>query len=385
MEFQFSLNSSEFIEEWEAFEENGVICPYQRYDWTSHWAHWHNCAESKSIFVLVSVSGKPIALIPLYITKTKTGTKCTWLGGSQVNYAMPVLAKNFLELCPEQVFEQLSTELIIETKANFPEIDLFEFRNQPLMFNGQKNPLAPMGTRPAISDSYLMDLQEDFDALYRERRSKRARKVLTKKRKKLEQELGTVSLLKCSTEQDVDLVLEAFFRQRAARFAEQGIKSKFSEPNLNGFVDNIAHSETANDAEARPFQFYALLAGDTVCATYGGVGAQKHFSCFINSMEPGDVSQCSPGEILLHDVIEDLCHSGYTSMDLGVGHARYKEAWCEIDPLVDTLLPVSVRGNVMAMMQSGRLAVESMIKSSDNLWHLYKISRAKIGQIKDHG
>ncbi len=384
MEFQFSLSYSDYKKEWELFESTGLVCPYQRYDWISHWAYWHDSPESTSVFACAYVSGKPIAIIPLCISKTMAGTKCTWLGGSKINYSTPILCQAFEELCPQNMFEQFSTALVSALKERFAEIDLFEFRNQPVAFNGHRNPLVPMSTRPAISDSYRMKLQGNFDELFRERRSKRARRVLAKKRKNLQQDLGAVSLLKCNSRNEVDLILEAFFRQRDARFAEQGIKSKFSEPCLQGFVQDISRSNASSESRKRPFQFYALMAGDTVCATYGGVGAQGHFSCFINSMEPGNIGQYSPGEILLCDVIRDLCHAGYKTMDLGVGHARYKDAWCENDPLVDTLLPVSARGHVMATMQSSRLAVESMIKSSDNLWHLYKVSRARIGKIKDH-
>jgi CelD/BcsL family acetyltransferase involved in cellulose biosynthesis len=81
-----------------------------------------------------------------------------------------------------------------------------------------------------------------------------------------------------------------------------------------------------------------------------------------------EVARTSPGEILLIDLIKLQCQAGITSFDLGVGEARYKTTICdERDELVDSFLPVTLKGRIFAGVARSKRSAKRWIKTQPRL------------------
>jgi CelD/BcsL family acetyltransferase involved in cellulose biosynthesis len=126
--------------------------------------------------------------------------------------------------------------------------------------------------------------------------------------------------------------------------------------------------------------FFALLCGDRVVATLGGVRQGTRFSGMLTSFtaEP-DIARTSPGELLLGEVMALHGAAGFTTFDLGIGEARYKESYCpDVEELFDSLVPVSVRGHLVARLEGLRLQAKRAIKQSPWAWPLaQRVRRAR--------
>lgn len=110
---------------------------------------------------------------------------------------------------------------------------------------------------------------------------------------------------------------------------------------------------------------YAASVGDCIVATFAGVVSDRRFCGMFNSMIMNELSNESPGELLLANVVRMACERGLSAFDLGIGEASYKRTFCnETDTLFDTVVPLSVRGKLVTPLWRGQLNVKRRIKHS---------------------
>ena len=70
-------------------------------------------------------------------------------------------------------------------------------------------------------------------------------------------------------------------------------------------------------------------------------------------------------ELLLAELIHRKCQEGIAVFDLGVGEARYKTSFCDDhDDLVDSFLPLTLKGRFFAQAAQARRALKRRIKRS---------------------
>jgi CelD/BcsL family acetyltransferase involved in cellulose biosynthesis len=92
-----------------------------------------------------------------------------------------------------------------------------------------------------------------------------------------------------------------------------------------------------------------------------------------------EVFRCSPGDLLLAIMVKEMSARSIETFDLGLGEARYKDTWCEfIEPMYDSLVPVSLVGRAYALQASIGLRAARAIKQNPRLWAIAKRARAKV-------
>ena len=81
------------------------------------------------------------------------------------------------------------------------------------------------------------------------------------------------------------------------------------------------------------------------------------------------MSRFSPGDLLLQHLVRDQTARGRQGFDLGVGEARYKASICdETIELVDTVLPVTLRGRAYGLVRLGLTRAKRRIKRDPRLF-----------------
>lgn len=159
-------------------------------------------------------------------------------------------------------------------------------------------------------------------------------------------------------------MLEVFFAQKAERMRQLGIANAFADPGVPEFIDAACTSPDPNTGEP-PIELYAASAGDQIVATFAGVVSDGRFCGMFNSMIMNELSNESPGELLLANVVRMACERGLATFDLGIGEAGYKRAFCnDTETLFDTVVPLTVRGKLAAPLWRGQLNVKRRIKHS---------------------
>lgn len=352
-------------EPWARLEASGWLTPYQRRGWAQAWLETIGAAEGvEPLIVEIGRGGAPVALLPLGMARATGCRIAFFLGRRHNNYNMPLYAEAGSGPTADD-WRGLLGEV-----ARRAGIDIFEFANQPRAWRCADNALAGLDSSHAASPSYVLRLSPDFEALAREKRSAKALQQLRRKARKLEERLGEVRFATAVMPGERVAVLEAMESHRRDRAATAGVPSFFD---VAGAADFTAR--TASEGELR---LDYLSAGGTIVAAYAGAVHGGRYSCFLNSFLARDgLDAVSPGDQMLHHLIERVCAEGLTDFDLGIGTERYKLAWCEPEMLSDATIAFTARGRMRGIARRGVNGAKRRIKNSPALWGLWKRLRPR--------
>lgn len=367
-ELHRSLASVEPV--WRALEAEAApfATPYQRFDWVRAFVETELGTEPQAqagrlrVIVLRDVRGRARTILPLTVSRAHGVSTARVVGAKHANFHMPFFA------CAEAaalVPESLTAALVAAGRAG--GIDLFLLDHQPRVFDGMPNPLSA-GGHPCPSDAYGMRLGPDAEATLKRAFSGDARKKLRAKERKLVEAHGPVLHRVATTQEMVDTILDAFFAQKAARFAAMGILDPYADPAARRFVQAATRIAPGR---VPAIEVHALVAeaSGRVFATFGGAVDARRFSGIWTSFDPDpEIGRSSPGDLLLSKLIGQQTEAGRHAFDLGVGEARYKANTCdETIELVERIIPVTLAGRAHAWIALGRLEARRRIKRSPRL------------------
>ena len=347
-------------EAWRAFEQTALVTPYQAYGWIRAFVETVGAAQGMSFryALLRDAAGAPCALLPLAITRRSGFRFAEIIGGKHANYHMGLYAPAFAA----KFDAPLAARMLREIGTAIGGLDALIFVNQPATWQGLANPPALLAAGASPSRAYKLALVPgDGDATLRRSMSSHARKKLKNKRSRFG-DLGPSRLSRAETPAEIERVMAAFLSQKAARFRAMGLQDPFAEPSVRAFLKRAAGPGGAT----APLELYSLdLAGNTV-ATYIGAVHGDRFSGMATSFDmDSEAVKTSPGELLLAELIRRKCREGIAVLDLGVGEARYKTSFCDDhDDLVDSFLPLTLKGRLFAKTAQTRRALKRRIKRS---------------------
>ncbi|HUJ38580.1 MAG TPA: GNAT family N-acetyltransferase [Hyphomicrobium sp.] len=347
---------------WLELERGGALAsPYQRYAWASSWQETIGQAEGATPFIVVGRdhAGTAAFLWPLCRTRLGPLSIARFLGGKHSNANFPLWR-------PEVASGVTGADVraaLDDVARSEPSVDMLVLLNQPKSWSFVANPLAHLPHDESPSKICHSTLPSDFEAFYRERVSSSTRRKMRQKERALAKH-GAVSYWRARTKEDVRRVLEAFFAQKAERMRQLGIANAFAEPGAREFIELAAVRPDPNTG-VPPIELYVASVGDCIVATFAGVVSDRRFCGMFNSMIMNELSNESPGELLLANVVRMACERGLSAFDLGIGEASYKRTFCnETDTLFDTVVPLSVRGKLVTPLWRGQLNVKRRIKHS---------------------
>jgi CelD/BcsL family acetyltransferase involved in cellulose biosynthesis len=267
-------------------------------------------------------------------------------------------------------------------------IDAFVLGYQPRFWDGAANPLAAR-SEPAASDAYGLSLGPDAEATIRRIFSADARKKLRVKEKKLVEAVGPVAFRVASTPDEVAAFLEAFYRQKATRFAALGIVDPYGSQSVRRFLaQGIDAQGIASVSAGRAIEICALVGerDGRVYATFAGAVDAVRYSGMMTSFDQDPaLARFSPGEILLRHLVGYQAGQGRRGFDLGVGEARYKASICdETIELREVSIPVSARGWAVTAHAVAWGRIKRRIKRNPRLLRLLRPLRRKVsGALSD--
>ncbi len=356
--------------------------PYQSPDWVLPWIETIGAAADISPLIVVArgQDGTALALLPFGLLRRSWFTIAVFLGARDSNFNMGLFR-------PGQAWSRVALQdLLNRAAAASPlRVDAFVLTNQPFGWDDVVNPFSLLDHQPSPSFAYKGALTPNADQWLRGRLSREGRKKLRQKLKKL-QAIGPVSTRRAETPDEIVEALDAFVEQRLARNRSFGLPADDLVP-LRRFLDRVTGPHTRFGPSAAPVEFYALRCGGRVIATFGGTRRGRRFSGMLMSFAADpDLAKTSPGDLLLCEVLKLHCAEGLEVLDLGIGEARYKAAYCpDVELLFDCVLPLTARGRLYAATERLRLSTKRAIKQSAWAWplvqRLRRVSRRPSGSL----
>lgn len=241
-------------------------------------------------------------------------------------------------------------------------LDAILLADCPREWAGAPNPLASLPHRRAPNDGSLLTIDTDAETMRDRLLDRGGRKKLRQKLTKL----GETGVLDAGWIEPAatGAALETFYAWKSARFGAAGIADPFEDMATRRF---LAMATADPDA---PVRLYRIAAGGRMIALIGGARSARHFSGMFTAYDPApEFARHSPGQVLLHALIADLCAAGFTGFDLGAGDADYKTHVCPTRiPLFDAAVPVTSRGAIAtAIWRTGR-SMKAAIKRNARLY-----------------
>lgn len=362
---------------WRALEQSATLTPYQRFDWLKYLLDAKFEAGGKVAIALVRRAGETLALLPLTIEAKPLYRRARLLGAEQSNTDWMVLAPGF-DPSPEEIGTIFAA---IGSAAG--GVDLILVQNQCTQWAGRTNPLLRLPHAPAASHLYTTEIGGTPIPFVESRIPAKHRGNLRRGRRRLEEMLGPVRLVRVNDASLLERTHAVFLEQRSARFDQMGVDNVFASPHFRQFFKSAA---TAGFSQARPaLAAYALIAGDEIVATCWGATAGEHFSLYINSTTSGPASRFSLMGILISDLMDILLTEGFTTFDLGLGDFDYKREWTKAETVYHGIFPLSARGRLTAEVLRQRSALKRRIKQDRRLWAMATNVRKTLFRLRHGG
>jgi CelD/BcsL family acetyltransferase involved in cellulose biosynthesis len=258
-----------------------------------------------------------------------------------------------------------ANDIVARIAALDRRVDLLALFSQPLSWDGIANPLAHLRHQWSVDQNMRLTFtppSADEAAVL----SPSMRQRLRIKEKKLKK-LPGYRYVHATDDADIDRLLDTFFALKAVHMGARGLGNVFAECGVADFLRQACHLRLPS---GRPLiEIHALEGGGEVLALYGAIVDDFRFSSMFNTYTLGDQARHSPGLILLRHMVEDCARRGLRSFDIGVGNAHYKSFFCkEPEPLFDSFLPLTARGQFAAPAFRATFAAKRLIKAKPALW-----------------
>ena len=331
---------------WRALEAEGHGSVYQRFDWCRTWVESFGITAP---LILVGMQrNEPLILLPLHVETLPGGLRTArFMGGAHGNIRLPLTSATprHRALLADWIGSGRFLSACTARLRAMGAADRLAFECMPVRFAGIDNLLAAHGGHACGDAVFAAPLGPDFATLARERRGKAYLKKIRSKMRAIEQ-AGPLAFTPARTPAEAEAALELFFAQKKARFDALRFVNRFDQAPDRAFLTALARrsAETGDGT----LDVYTLAAGPHPLAVFAVGRHGPAVSGAVHSMTCDPVlAHRSPGDIMLHALIEHLCGERVGHFDLGFGDSAYKQGWCDTVPLRSVDSAVTPRGHLL--------------------------------------
>jgi CelD/BcsL family acetyltransferase involved in cellulose biosynthesis len=333
---------------------------YQRFDFLAGWQSQVGVRENTQPFIVVArdVERRPLLLLPLGLRHEHGVRAAAFMGGKHATFNMALWDGEFAASATASDLEALISGIRAYSQA-----DVLALQQQPMRWRDLPNPMAALPRQASVNDCPLMTMPPGADPVALIGNSMRRR--LRGKERKL-QTLAGYRYNVASTDSEITRLLDAFFRIKPLRMAEQKLPNVFAEAGVEDFIRGACLKPVAGGGRA--IDIHALECEAEVIALFAGVADGNRFSMMFNTYTLSENSRHSPGLILMRNIIDHYAGQGYRALDLGIGSDEYKRLFCRGDePIFDCFIPLTSRGRLAAAAMSGLNRAKHLVKHNPAL------------------
>ncbi|MDD7908409.1 GNAT family N-acetyltransferase [Pseudovibrio exalbescens] len=372
LEIELLWSLQEATAYWHQLENKAAQSAYSSSAWVIPWLEKIAPSEGavRGLFLIGRLDGQPAFLLPIALHHTWGQTVACWMGECYNN-------QNTGTWSSALIGTDRSINLLprIEAALRAAGVDIICLRNMPEELDGRPFPLWRQHMARSTNPIFPFKLERDFQRFYAARRSKAARKKLTAKRRKLEAS-GTLAIGAEQTAQGHQEAVQATIDQRWVRQKKTGVPTAFRSSCHERYLHEVFALE-CRDNHRRAYEpvVHTLRLDGEIIATVLGLILGGRYYCYCTSIRMDAHLALSPGDHLMHAVIEDMCNRGLQVFDMGLGEERFKKAWAEPVYLCDWITPLTPGGALIASYWDLKLAVKRHLRKSPGFWRTYKKMR----------
>ena len=346
---------------WRSLEDSTHFSTaYQRFDFLSAWQSHAGHRENLRPFIIVArdAERRPLLLLPLALRHEHGVRTAHFMGGKHATFNMALWDGEFAAGATISDLDAL-----LQAIRARPQADVLALHQQPVRWRGLPNPFAMLPHQASVNDCPLMVMEPGAEPTARISNSMRGR--LRSKERKLKGLPGYRHGV-ASSDDEIKRLLDAFFRIKPLRMAEQKLPNVFADPAVEDFIRQACMARLSGGGHA--IDIHALECDAEVIAIFAGVAYGHRFSMMFNTYTMSENARHSPGLILMRDIVDHYAGLGYQALDLGIGTDEYKRLFCKSDePIFDSFIPLTPRGRLAATAMSGINRAKHVVKHNPAL------------------
>lgn len=354
---------------WRELEEKGIESPEQSFDFTRVWVETFGIPSSDQCFVVAEQGGRPLVLLALKRQRFLGINALVPFAGCHVGAHGPLVDSEALS----KMTADERRELWRAVADSVDGADMIYLPHVPVAEENTDDVLGELGK--AIPSDILYRTQFDsWEACDAGQRSRSRRKHDKQQGAKLAA-MGEVTFEEIDTGPAASEALDILFRDRATRFAAQGIEDPFAAPKVRAFYRSVLAASDVLKGKLHVLR----LDGEIVAVRYNLVWGERMF-CLISAMSlRPELQPGSPGKQIMVHLMQRIFGQGIRMFDMGVGFSDEKRHWCNVQvPLKTHYLPLNARGEVIASLHRQMIAAKAQIKANRALFDRLKDLRTRL-------
>src|SRR5580704_16889092 len=196
-------------------EQRHFSTPYQRFNFLSPWQRLVGERENLRPFIVIAyaIERRPLLLLPLALRQEHGVRIACFMGGKHATFNMALWDRNFAADATRADLDALISAIRARSEA-----DVLAFSQQPQSWRDLRNPMALLSNQASANDCPLMTIVPGAPPAAQISSSIRRR--LKGKERKLKM-LAGYRYRVAATETEIERMLDAFFRIKPLRMAEQ--------------------------------------------------------------------------------------------------------------------------------------------------------------------
>src|ERR1700688_1256425 len=337
--------------------------PYQRFDFLGPWQRLVGERENLRPFIVIAydIERRPLLLLPLALRQAHGIRIACFMGGKHATFNMALWDRDFAADATRVDLDALISAIRARSEA-----DVLAFSQQPRSWRDLRNPMALLPNQVSANDCPLMTIAPEAPPT--EWISNSFRRRLKGKERKLKM-LPGYRYRVAATDTEIGRLLDAFFRIKPLRMADQKLPNVFADPGVGDFIRSVCTMSLAGGGHV--IDIHALDCDDEIIAIFAGVADGHRFSMMFNTYTMSENSRYSPGLILVRNIVDHYAQRGYRALDLGIGSDSYKRLFCKSgEPIFDSFIPLNLRGTIAAAPMSGVNRPKYLVKHTPALFHV---------------
>lgn len=354
---------------WKGLEKNHCLLASQKYGLVSAWIEAGAIGTADCAFIIISLAGEPVVLLPLMRKRVYGLRVAAWFTGDHLGSYAPLVDLDRWQTVP--VAERV--RLWRQAFSALANCDLVHLPDVPVSLAQSSGLSAALGSR-MLADCVHVARYGDWASCDAERRDKRRRKVDRQQGSKLAGQ-GEVGFEVVKAGAEAAAIIDTMFAHRAERFKVQGIRDPFRDAPIKAFYKRAMHS-------AGGLLHVLRLDGEVIAVRYN-IEAGGGLYSLITSMHPSpDLQSGSPGKQNLLRAMQASFEGGYRFIDMGKGDSDEKRLWCNekqsLTAFAHALTPV---GRVAAASLAVGERAKGAVKNHPGLFDMYRKLRSRLGRL----
>jgi CelD/BcsL family acetyltransferase involved in cellulose biosynthesis len=308
--------------DWVNLEKNALGTYYQTFDWCQAWQSEIGVRSKTQPVIIIgkSTKGEALFILPLQLRKRFGFTVLEWLTQPENNYGQGLFCKSR----EAKDWENWLNKSLFAVLALVPSYDVATLINMPDRIFGTVSPLSSFNRFVSADQSFMTQLQPNFEKLQEAKRSSRSISKIRRRDERLA-ELGSLNIQILSHGQLALSSLQEALELKELQLAEMGVHG-FATRDLNAFFGGLI--EGADERSAALHVFRLQQSGKTISSLVGASYAGTFWLMILSMSQDGPL-QFSPGDYILRKSIAWACENNLQYYDFGMGQSQYKEIWAD--------------------------------------------------------